>query len=163
MPPVTRLEEQSQARRCLKLRHRLSKCMGEMLEQYLAAKTKLRRHADASNLTKYYDIYDFSPQELDDAESSLVDFSPAEEMSLRSLSLLYHRLYAVRKSMLCCLLAFPVDGTQIDATRWGAAVEEMQRLATSSGDWIQRLTDILHQDGKYGMLEVFASVTKYSR
>lgn len=164
MPPVTRLEEQSQTRRCLRLRRRLSECLSELLEQYLAAKTKLRHHTDTSSLAKYYDIYDFSPEELEEAESSLVDFSPAEEMSLRSLSLLYHRLYAVRKSMLCCLLAFPVDGTQVDATRWGLAVEEMQRIATASGDWIQRLTVILHeQDREYDASKVFDGVTKCVR
>lgn len=163
MPPITRLEEQSQTRRCLRLRRRLSECLSEMLEQYIAVKTKFLTHTDPSNLAKYYDMYDFSPEELEEAESSLVDFSPADEISLRSLSLLYHRLYAVRKSMLCCLLAFPVDGTQVDATRWGLAVEEMQRIATSSGGWIQRLTSILQeQDRKYDSSKIHNEATKLS-
>ncbi|EAS33884.3 uncharacterized protein CIMG_04908 [Coccidioides immitis RS] len=145
MPPVTRLEDQTQARRCLKLRRVLSKYMSELLGQYLVAKKKLRLYADDTNLGKYYDIYDFSPEELDEAELSLTDSSPEDKASLRSLRILFTRLYAVRKSMLCCLLALPADGTRLDAKRWSVAIEEMQHLSASSGVYIQRLTDILHE------------------
>ncbi|WEW58288.1 hypothetical protein PRK78_003756 [Emydomyces testavorans] len=145
MPPVTRLEEQTQTKRCLRLRRILSECMSEMLGHCLAAKRKLRAYTDNTNLARYYDIYNFSPEELDEAESSLADYDPGEKTSLKSLRILFSRLYAVRKSLLCCLLALPADGTQLDAKRWGVAVEEMQRLATSSGACIQRLTDVLHE------------------
>ncbi|KMU85536.1 hypothetical protein CIHG_03576 [Coccidioides immitis H538.4] len=95
MPPVTRLEDQTQARRCLKLRRVLSKYMSELLGQYLVAKKKLRLYADDTNLGKYYDIYDFSPEELDEAELSLTDSSPEDKASLRSLRILFTRLYAL--------------------------------------------------------------------
>nr|KMM70417.1 hypothetical protein CPAG_06729 [Coccidioides posadasii RMSCC 3488] len=42
----------------------------------------------------YYDIYDFSPEELDEAELCLTDSSPEEKASLRSLRILFTRLYA---------------------------------------------------------------------
>ncbi|EEP81779.1 conserved hypothetical protein [Uncinocarpus reesii 1704] len=145
MPPVTRLEEQTQARRCLKLRRLLLNCMSEMLEKYTEAKRKLRVYADSTNLGKYYDIYDSSPEELDETESTLTDTGLEDKTSLKSLRTLFTRLYAVRTSMLCCLLALPADGTQLDAKRWGIAVDEMQQLGTSSGACIQRLTDILQE------------------
>lgn len=150
MPPVSRLEDQSQLRRCSKLRHVLSECLVEMLERYLDAKRKLRPLVEEATLMKYYDIYDFSPEELEEAESALADLDMDDKTSLRSLRALFTRLYSVRKCTLCCLLALPADGADEDVTSWSVAVEEMRRLASTTGTCLQRLTDILNeQDRKF--------------
>lgn len=150
MPPVSRMEEQTQNRRCLKLRRVLSQCLIDMLQQYLDAKQKLRGLVDNSDLVKYYDIYDFSPEELQEAESALNDTVMDDKTSLRSLRMLFTRLYAVRKSTLCCLLALSADGGNADLVRWTTAVEEMQRLGAATGSCLQRLSDILNeQDRKF--------------
>ncbi|KAI1917606.1 hypothetical protein LOZ52_000731 [Ophidiomyces ophidiicola] len=148
MPPVSRMEEQSQTKRCLKLRRILSECLSEMLTQYIAAKRKLQCYVDSISLVKYYDIYDFSPGELEEAELVLADICTEEKTSLKSLRILFSQLYSVRKSMLCCLLALPADGTKVDTTRWNVAVEEMQRLSNTSGTCIQRLTNILNEQDR---------------
>lgn len=148
MPPVTRLEEQTQSRRCLKLRRILFQCLVEMLDRYLAAKQKLRALVDNDSLEKYCDIYDVSREEMLDVYPAFVKQHGEDETSLRSLRTLFARLYNLRKMTLCCLLALPADGEASDLTRWGAAVEEMQQLATMSADRIRRITDILNEQDR---------------
>ncbi|EZF43363.1 proliferating cell nuclear antigen (pcna) [Trichophyton rubrum D6] len=148
LPPVSRLEEQSQTRRCLKLRRILAKCLDEMLEKYLYVKRKLRPLVDDANLEKYYDIYEISQVELQAAESTVVDQSVDEKTSLRSLRSSFARLYTVRKSALCCLLALPADGGEADIARWSAATEEMHSLADASAEWIEKLRDVLNEQDR---------------
>lgn len=150
MPPVSRLEENAQTRRCMRLRRVLSEVLFSMLERYLKAQRNLRPLADFSNLEKYYDIYDISTEELYEAEAGLSERGAEDQYSLRSLRTLFSRLYIVRKSILCCLLALSADGGGSDITRWSAAVEEMRELAVVTGTNIQKLTNILsEQDRKY--------------
>lgn len=147
---MTRLEEQSQTRRCLRLRKVLSDCLSELLEHYLNAKQRLRPLTDTTNLEKYYDIYDFSPEELQEAESALFDNNNEDRTSLRLLRILFAKVYTARKGTLCCLLALPADGEESDIKKWNAAIEVMENLATRTGTCIQKLTDILNeQDRKY--------------
>ncbi|KAL1953614.1 hypothetical protein VTO42DRAFT_2532 [Malbranchea cinnamomea] len=148
MPPVSRMEEQNQTRRCSKLRRILSECLIEMLQRYLEAKQKVQSLVAHADLVKYYDIYDISPEELQSAEFALTEVLLNDKTSLRSLRLLFTKLYAVRKSVLCCLLALPADGGDVDITKWTIAVEEMQRLATASGACLQRLSDILNEQDR---------------
>ncbi|KAM5432614.1 hypothetical protein McanMca71_007847 [Microsporum canis] len=148
LPPVSRLEEQSQTRRCLKLRRILAKCLEEMLEKYLYVKRRLRPLVDDTSLEKYYDIYEISQVELQAAESTVIDQSVDDKTSLRSLRSMFARLYIVRKSALCCLLALPADGGEADIARWSAASEEMHSLADASAEWIEKLRDILNEQDR---------------
>ncbi|QSS61559.1 proliferating cell nuclear antigen, vezatin domain [Histoplasma capsulatum] len=144
MPPITRLEEQTQTRRCLRLRRILSECLTEMLERYLEAKRHLQLLTDTANLEKYFDIYDFSLEELDEPKPS-ADNAMEDKTSLRSLRHLFSRAYAARKATLCCLLALPADGGEVDIGNWSTAIEEMQRLAATNGTCVQKLAAILNE------------------
>ncbi|KAK2816760.1 hypothetical protein FQN49_008012, partial [Arthroderma sp. PD_2] len=148
LPPVSRLEEQSQTRRCLKLRRVLAKGLEEMLDKYLYVKRRLRPLVVDANLEKYYDVYEISQAELQAAESTVVDQSVDDKTSLRSLRALFARLYIVRKSTLCCLLALPADGSEADIARWSTASEEMHSLAETSAEWIEKFRDILNEQDR---------------
>ncbi|KAF3480694.1 uncharacterized protein GIQ15_06041 [Arthroderma uncinatum] len=148
LPPVSRLEEKSQTRRCLKLRRVLAKCLEEMLEKYLYVKRRLRPLVDDTNLEKYYDIYEISQVELQAAESTVLDQSVDDKTSLRSLRSLFARLYIIRKSTLCYLLALTADGSEADIARWSTASEEMHSLTEASAEWIEKLRDILNEQDR---------------
>ncbi|KAK2740577.1 hypothetical protein FQN55_008786 [Onygenales sp. PD_40] len=145
LPPISRLEDQTQTRRCLRLRRILSECLEEMLARYLDTTRHLRPLTHIANLEKYYDIYDFSPEDLEESKSSSADNAIDDKTSLRSLRQLFSRVYAARKGTLCCLLSLPADGGEADIPGWTVAVEEMQRLATTTGVCMQRLTNILNE------------------
>jgi hypothetical protein len=149
LPPVSRLEENaSQVRRCLRLRRTLSECLFTLLERYVQAQKTIRLLADTANLEKYYDIYEIYPEELFEAEAALDERGTEDQYSLRSLRTLFGKLYTVRKSILCCLLALTADGSGSDITTWSSAVEEMRYLAAVTGDNIRKMTDILSEQDR---------------
>ncbi|KAE8152997.1 Mysoin-binding motif of peroxisomes-domain-containing protein [Aspergillus avenaceus] len=146
LPPVSRLEDQAQTRRCLRLRRTVSECFYSMLGRYLHAQHLLQPITDNDNLAKYYDIYDISQEELADAEAVFVERTIDDQYSLRALRTLFGRLYIVRKSILCCLLALGADGGGSDIARWSAAIEQMQELAQVTGKSTQKMANILNED-----------------
>ncbi|GMF68911.1 unnamed protein product [Aspergillus oryzae] len=126
------LEDQAQTRRCLRLRRTVSECFYALLKRYLQAQRSLQPVTDNDNLAKYYDIYDVSEEELAEAELALAERATEDQYSLRALRTLFGRLYIVRKSILCCLLALGADGGGSDIARWTIAIEQMQDLAETS-------------------------------
>ena len=156
MPPVSRLEDQAQIRRCLRLRRTVSECLYTMLERYILSQHALQPLTDDINLAKYHDIYDISLEELAEAESSLNERETDDQYSLRALRTLFGRLYTVRKSILCCLLALGADGGGSDITRWSTAVEQMRDLTDVTGINIRRMASILNEEDRECIIALFA-------
>ncbi|KAJ5688696.1 hypothetical protein N7462_003088 [Penicillium macrosclerotiorum] len=148
LPPISRLEDQVQIRRCLRLRRAVSECFWSMLERYIRSQNTLRPLTDAANLAKYYDIYDIGLPDLEAIESGFSQRSLDDQYSLRSLRDLFGKLYTMRKSVLCCLLALSADGGGSDITRWSSAVEEMRELAAVTGASMSKMTSILNEEDR---------------
>ncbi|KAH3011965.1 hypothetical protein KXV73_005992 [Aspergillus fumigatus] len=148
LPPVSRLEDQAQTRRCLRLRRTVSECFYSMLKRYLQAQHVLQPLTDNDNLAKYHDIYDVSLEELTEAETALAERETEDQYSLRALRTLFGRLYNVRKSILCCLLALGADGGGSDIVRWSTAVEQMRDLTQVTGANTRKMTNILNEDDR---------------
>ncbi|EAW08243.1 vezatin family protein [Aspergillus clavatus NRRL 1] len=148
LPPVSRLEDQAQTRRCLRLRRTVSECFYSMLARYLQAQRTLQPLTDNDNLAKYHDIYDVSLEELAEAATALADRETEDQYSLRALRTLFGRLYTVRKSILCCLLALGADGGGSDIARWSTAIEQMRDLAQVTGANVQKMTNILNEEDR---------------
>ena len=119
-----------------------------MLERYIQSQNTLRPLSDEVNLAKYYDIYDIALEDLEAIESTLSHRTMDDQYSLRSLRDLFGKLYSVRKSVLCCLLALSADGGGSDITRWSSAVEEMRELAAVTGTSMSKMTNILNEEDR---------------
>jgi hypothetical protein len=119
-----------------------------MLERYIQSQNTLRPLTDEGNLAKYYDIYDIGLEELEAIESSLSHRTNEDQYSLRFLRDLFGKLYSIRKSVLCCLLALSADGGGSDITRWTSAVEEMRELAAVTGTSMMKMTAILNEEDR---------------
>ncbi|QKX53383.1 uncharacterized protein TRUGW13939_00461 [Talaromyces rugulosus] len=148
LPPISRLEETTQARRCMRLRRTISECLFTVLNRYIQAQHSIGLLTDPSNLEKYYDIYEISTEELREARSAPSETPVDDQYSLRFLRTLIGRLYTVRKSILCCLLALKAEGSSADIVTWTSAVEEVRDLATITGDATRRITDILNEQDR---------------
>ncbi|KAI5305557.1 hypothetical protein KEM55_008939, partial [Ascosphaera atra] len=175
LPPISRLESQShgqgqqnQRKRCLRLRRALARTSADLLHAFWDARLALETLVDPAELEKYHDIYDYAPEDdehlshslrtpvlgrsntarlADRVDDDAFDEDP-ERTSLRSLRLLFARLYAARKGLLCCLLAVPARGGDADIEVWGVVTDRLQELAGRTGGALVRLTDILReQDG----------------
>ncbi|KAJ5084822.1 hypothetical protein NUU61_009401 [Penicillium alfredii] len=148
LPPISRLEDQVQTRRCLRLRRAVSECFYSMLGRYIQSQNTLRPLTDEGNLAKYYDIYDIGLEDLEAIEAALSHRAADDQYSLRALRDLFGKLYTVRKSILCCLLALGADGGGSDITRWSSAVEEMRQLAAVTGESMLKMTSILNEEDR---------------
>ena len=130
MPPVSRLEESSQTRRCTRLRHALRRALDALFEPHYQAYQLLKPHAVGLDLEKYFDIYEISRTDLEDieliAKADPSDLEAAD--SLNDLKGDIHKFHIARKLVLCTLLAIDADGGKVDFIRWPKAIETMQGL-----------------------------------
>ncbi|GFF91442.1 proliferating cell nuclear antigen [Aspergillus lentulus] len=116
--------------------------------RYLQAQHILQPLTDNGNLAKYHDIYDVSLEELTEAETALAERETEDQYSLRALRTLFGRLYNVRKSILCCLLALGADGGGSDIVRWSTAIEQMRDLTQVTGANTRKMASILGEDDR---------------
>ncbi|THC90009.1 hypothetical protein EYZ11_010538 [Aspergillus tanneri] len=130
------------------LRRTVSESFFSMLGQYIHAQRILQPLTDDANLAKYYDIYDVTEEELVEAEAAYAERATEDQYSLRALRTMFGRLYIVRKSILCCLLALGADGGGSDIARWSTAVECMRDLAEITGNNVRKITNILNEEDR---------------
>lgn len=150
LPPVSRLEESTQVRRCLRLRRAVSEGLSLVLDRYIKAQHTIGLLTDPSNLEKYYDIYELSMAELAEARSSSSETTGEDQYSLKWLRIVFSRLYIMRQSILCCLLALKADGSGSDIPPWTCAVEEMRDLAAVTYEAANKIANILSEkDSQY--------------
>ncbi|KZF25908.1 proliferating cell nuclear antigen [Xylona heveae TC161] len=149
LPPVSRLEEKSQTRRCARLRRTLNACVSAMMPPHLEAFHTLEAMTDIIDLEKYYDIYDISSVDLEELAAGLSEQQIDDPESLRTIKTLFFRIYTIRKVFLCCLLALRTDGTKSDLPRWEKAVTEMERLTLITEESSDNIRRILAEDESF--------------
>lgn len=102
--------------------------------------------AEQLDLEKYYDVYDISDFDIQEAQQGYTENEFEDMESLRVLKILVARLHIARKIFLCCLLALEADGGKPDFLRWGTAVDEISALTSTTADAEERLRRILGEE-----------------
>ncbi|KAI9698131.1 MAG: hypothetical protein M1836_004133 [Candelina mexicana] len=146
LPPVTRLEENSQSRRCSRLRKALYNCTASLLPLYTQTRAVLRPLAEQIDLERYYDIYDISISDIREAELSYSDSEFDDTEALKALKTYLYRLLITRKMILCCLLALEADGGKPDFPRWTTAVEQLGELSAATASVSEKISRILSEE-----------------
>jgi hypothetical protein len=77
------------------------------------------------DLEKYYDIYDISDVDFDEAMLGYSETEFEDVESLRALKILAARFHTTRKVFLCCLMALDAHGGKPDFLRWSTAIDEL--------------------------------------
>jgi len=98
------------------------------------------------NLEKYYDIYDISEADSDDAMLGYTEGEFEDAESVRVLKLFAARFHAVRKIFLCCLMALDAHGGKPDFLRWSTALDEIHGVATTTTIAEARLRRIVSEE-----------------
>jgi hypothetical protein len=127
------------------LRRALSEGLSLVLDRYIQAQHTIGLLTDPSNLEKYYDIYELSMAELAEARSASTETTGEDQYSLKWLRIVFSRLYTMRQSILCCLLALKADGSGSDIPPWTSAVEEMRELAAVTHEAAIKIANILNE------------------
>ncbi|KAI9813061.1 MAG: hypothetical protein M1827_004281 [Pycnora praestabilis] len=146
LPPITRLEENSQSRRCTRLRRTLHMSLAAIMPPHIHAFNVLQPLADEMNLEKYYDVYDISTSDLQEAAAGYSESEFDDMETLKALKTLLYRLHVIRKIVMCSLLALDADGARPDFARWTSAVNEMQLLRPLIEDHGDKLRRILKEE-----------------
>ncbi|KAH8815133.1 Mysoin-binding motif of peroxisomes-domain-containing protein [Xylogone sp. PMI_703] len=149
LPPISRLEDRHQTRRCSRLRKALRLCFADVIPRYSQACTALKPLTECLDLEKYYDIYDISDMDSADA---LLGYSEAEFEdvdSLRALKILAARFHTIRKIFLCCLLALDAHGGKPDFLRWGTALDEIHAVSAVTAEAEERMRRILTEEESF--------------
>lgn len=127
LPPASRIEESGPARRCARLRKALHRAYGSLIPTVIEASEKLRTLIDADDLEKYFEVYDISAQDAQEASGtdalSVLEDDPE---SLKSLRVLSYRSGVLRRVLLCSLMSLEADGGKPDFSRWRSATELME-------------------------------------
>ncbi|KAH8737007.1 Mysoin-binding motif of peroxisomes-domain-containing protein [Ilyonectria robusta] len=146
LPPISRIEDRTQTRKCVRLRRALKNSLSGVLKTYNQMCTVVNGFAEQTDLEKYYDIYDISDFDMSDAQRGF-DIDEFEDVeSLRTLKILAARFYTLRKMFLCALLALDASGDANDLLRWTTAVESLRSVNATTNSTYDRLQTILSEE-----------------
>ena len=148
LPPISRIEDRSQTRRCGRLRKALKQRFADMIKNYIQVTTAVKGLSEQLDLEKYYDVYDITDFDVSDAMQGFPeDVAATEEAeSLRVLKIAAARFHTIRKLLLCALLAFEATGDNSDFVRWSTAAQCLNQLSTLTGECYERLRLILSDE-----------------
>ncbi|KAI9651199.1 hypothetical protein NHQ30_001236 [Ciborinia camelliae] len=149
LPPVSRLEDRSQTRRCMRLRKILRISFANIIPRYIQACNLLKPLAEEMDLDKYYDVYDISDLDYSEAMLGYKEGEFEDEDSVRVLKIFAARFHTIRKIFLCCLLAFDAHGGKPDFHRWGLAVDELHTLCYVTSEAEDKLRRILGEEESF--------------
>ncbi|MCJ1479822.1 hypothetical protein MMC13_008508 [Lambiella insularis] len=153
LPPISRLDEQSQTRRCARLRRTLRSSLNSLLLPYAEAYHSLRPLAIEIDLEKYHDIYEITQSDIQEIEGLTLGTNSESEDSetLKALKVSLQKLHTARKLFLCSLLALDADGGKPDFPRWAVATSTMQSLSSASITALSNLSHILDEEERFSM------------
>ncbi|KAK3329559.1 Mysoin-binding motif of peroxisomes-domain-containing protein [Apodospora peruviana] len=146
LPPISRIEDRSQTRRCRRLRKVLRGRITEMIKTCIQVSTVVKGFSEQLDLEKYYDVYDIGDLDISDALRGFSESELEDAESLRVLKIAAARFHTVRRIFLCALLAFEATGDNTDFLRWSTAVEGLRTLNDVTGDCYEKLRLILSEE-----------------
>ena len=119
-----------------------------MFAPYYRAYEDLRPHAVETDMEKYFDIYEISHIDLQDAEViATADLSEVENAdTLQDLKIGLQKLHVIRKIFLCTLLALNADGGEADFQRWLATGEAMGGLSSVVAKTVLDMDEVLGEE-----------------
>lgn len=146
LPPISRLEDKAQSRKCLRLRRALKTSFSEVLDAHIQVTAVVKGFSEQMDLEKYLDIYEISDFDISDANRGFSDDEFEDPESLRALKIVASRFHTVRKVFLCALLALDASGEGQELLRWTTAVEALRTLNTATSAAHTKLRDILSEE-----------------
>lgn len=151
LPPITRLEEKGQRRRCSRLRKALRTTYAACIPDIEEGCVRLRHLINEDDLEKYLDVYEIGPQDVQEAMTGFQSDEFDDTESLKALRMWQYRFSVLRKVFLCSLLSLEADGGRPDFSRWKTAVSHMERVATVSGECAEKINLILQEEEQFIM------------
>jgi hypothetical protein len=149
LPPISRLEERGQSRRCQRLRRNLRAAFAAVIPVVSEQCSALKQLVEEDDLEKYLDVYEVSNPDLQDASQGYSESEFEDAETLKALRTLQYRLSTLRRVYLCCLLALEADGGKPDFLRWSIVADSMLVLAAPTGEWSEKFNKVLAEEEQF--------------
>ena len=119
-----------------------------MYKPYFLAFDRIRRFATDLDLEKYFDIYEISKMDVEDAQTLAQTEAASLEVfqGLHELKVSMQKLHTIRKVFLCCLLALDADGGKVDFTVWSTAADALTGISTLTANTVSTIDAILCEE-----------------
>ncbi|KAL9601120.1 MAG: hypothetical protein Q9219_002719 [cf. Caloplaca sp. 3 TL-2023] len=144
LPPISRLEEKDQTRRCARLRAALHRTFSSLSRSYHKAFDDMKSLTVEMDLEKYYDIYEISRSEMLELEESRdIDTAEFGEGTLKAFKVGSRKMQLARKLFFCSLLALSADGGKVDLAKWSTATRAMDDLSITTSKATQDVDELL--------------------
>ena len=153
LPPASRLDDQqTQTRRCARLRRALRSSLKSLVLLHVAACKALNGMTIDLDLERYHDMYELSRSDMEEVEETMNDDeeSVSDAESLRCLKISLHKLHIARKLFLCSLLALDTNRKH-HSSIWSQATEIMQNLSSEAATAATALDNILCEEERFKM------------
>ena len=122
-----------------------------MFSPYYEAYQALKPYAVELDLEKYYDIYEITSTDKQEAESAVnVQAAETDDAdTLRDLKIGLQKLHMIRKLFLCTLLALNADGSKSDFQSWSSVSETMAIVSSVTAKMTLAIDEIMgEEEGK---------------
>ncbi|KAJ4394564.1 hypothetical protein N0V93_003783 [Gnomoniopsis smithogilvyi] len=149
LPPISRIEDQSQRRRCVRLRKVMRKSFEEIISKYEQASSVIKGFSEQLDLERYYDIYDISDLDMADALQGYSEKEFEDMESLQTLKIAASRFHVMRKMFLCALMSTEAQGDETDFLRWTSVVESLRMLNETTTESYERIKSILSEETSF--------------
>lgn len=118
-----------------------------LVSLYYKAFVAVRPLAVEGDLEKYYDIYEVSSSDIQEAEDVPLLFAENDDTeTLKALKLAFQKLHINRKLYLCSLLALSADGSRSDFRKWSAASESLEHIASETARMTVNIDELLGEE-----------------
>lgn len=151
LPPVTRLEQSSNTRRCIRLRKSLRSAFATTLPALADACHSLQNSIDEDDLERYLDVYDVNNQDVQQATAGYREDEFEDLEGLKAIRMHQYRFVTFRRLFLCSLLSLNADGTGLDFARWRIAGDSIQILAAAVAESSDKISKILLEEESFSI------------
>ncbi|KAF2806924.1 uncharacterized protein BDZ99DRAFT_393810 [Mytilinidion resinicola] len=149
LPPITRLEEKGQTRRCHRLRKSLKSAFAATIPLLAEQCATLRQLVEEDDLEKYLDVYDINNPDLQEAQLGYSELEFEDTETLKALRTYQYRLATLRRLLLCSLLALEADGGKNDFARWRVAIQAIEQVTIPTGEWSDKINHTLGEEEQF--------------
>jgi hypothetical protein len=149
LPPISRIEEKGQARRCQRLRKNLRAAYADIVPILAEQCRNLKQLIQEDDLEKYLDVYEISNPDMQEAALGYSESEFDDAETLKVLRILQYRLSILRRVYLCSLLAMEADGGKPDFARWSTVVDSMLNTARPVGEWSEKFNRVLAEEEQF--------------
>ncbi|PSR97550.1 Mysoin-binding motif of peroxisomes-domain-containing protein [Coniella lustricola] len=149
LPPISRIEDRSQTRRCVRLRKALSKSLETIILKYEQASSMIKGLSEPLDLERYYDIYDINDLDMSDALQGYTKREFEDMESLKTLKAAASRFHIMRKMYLCAMMSIEAQGDETDFARWTTVLESLRILNDTATECYAQLNSILSEEDSF--------------